>query len=60
MEFVVNPDFKSHAKEKLKIGKGAMVSLSKKQKMNTKISTEDGLVGADDVSSLMIWINIFL
>ena len=28
--------------------------------MNTKISTEAKLVGADDVSRLILWTNIFL
>ena len=40
--------------------KGAIVSVSRKQNLNTKSSTEDELVGRDDVSSLILWTNIFL
>ena len=40
--------------------KGEIVSVSQKQKLNTKIGTESKLVGADDASSLILWTKIFL
>ena len=46
--FVVSSDFKSHTEEKLTTGKGAIIYVSRKQKMNTKSSTEADLLGADD------------
>ena len=42
------------------MGKGAIVSVLQKQKLNTKSSTEDKLVGADDASSLILWTNLFV
>ena len=35
------------------MGKGAIIIVSQKQKLNTKISTEAELVGADDTSGLI-------
>ena len=40
--------------------KEEIVSVSKKQKLNTKSSTEAELVGTDDASSLILWTKIFL
>ena len=39
------------------MGKGAMMSMSGKQKLNTKSSTISELVGADDV---MLWTKLFM
>ena len=36
-------------------GKGAVISYSAKQKLNTKSSTESELVGADQILSRVIW-----
>jgi hypothetical protein len=44
--FAVHPDFKSHTGGVLTLGRGALTSLSKKQKLNTQSSTEAELVGA--------------
>ena len=35
-------------------GKGAITTMSRKQKLNTK------LVGADDVSTMMLWTKLFM
>ena len=42
------------------MGKGAIISMSREQTLNTKISTEAELVGADDASSIILRTNIFL
>ena len=41
------------------MGKGAIISMSREQTLNTKISTEAELVGADDASSIILRTNIF-
>ena len=41
-------------------GGGAVQSISRKQKLNTRSSTEAELVGADDVSTLILWTKLFL
>ena len=58
-EFVVHSDFKLHTEATLTVGKGAIVYLTQKQKLNMKSSTEAELVGVDDVSSLILRTNIF-
>ena len=42
------------------MGKGSIISTSTKQKLNTKSSTEAELVGADDLSSHILWTKYFL
>jgi hypothetical protein len=58
--FAVHPDFRSHTGGMMTLGRGAVQSLSKKQKLNTKSSTEAELVGADDASVLLLWTKLFL
>ena len=58
--FTVHSEFNSHAGATLTIGKGAIVSVSRKKKLNKKISTKAELVGADEASSLILYTNIFL
>ena len=41
-------------------GVGMIQSVSRKQKLNTRSSTEAELVGADDVSQQMLWTKLFL
>ena len=41
-------------------GRGSIISISKKQKLNTKISTEAELIGADDVMPQMLWTRYLL
>ena len=41
-------------------GKGAVQSLSKKQKLNTRSSTEAELVGADNVATQILWTKHFM
>ena len=42
-----------------KDGRGSMLSLSKKQNLKTKSSTEVGLIGADEVIPQMLWTRYF-
>jgi hypothetical protein len=60
--FAVHPDFKSHTGTTMKFGdgEGAPQSISRKQKLTTKSSTESELVGADDVSVMILWTKLFL
>ncbi len=55
--FTVHPDFKSHTGAVMTFGEGAVQNLSRKQKLNTKSSTnaELELVGADDASVMISW-----
>ena len=41
-------------------GGGAVQTISSKQKLNTRSSTEAELVGADDGSTLILWTKLFL
>ena len=58
--FAVHPDFKSHTGAIMTMGKGAIYSMSRKQKLNTRSSTEAELVGADDAAGLILWTKLFL
>ena len=46
--FAVHQDMKSHTGITMSMGKGSVISASRKQKMNTRSSTEAELVAADD------------
>jgi hypothetical protein len=56
----VHPDFKSHTGATMTMGKGAITSISRKQKMNTRSSTEAELVAAADVVGSIVWTKLFL
>ena len=60
--FAVHPGFKSHtgATMSFEDGKGVVQSISRKQKLNTKSSTEAELVGVDNVSVAILWTKLFL
>ena len=58
--FAVHPDMKSHTGGVMTLGKGMIQSISRKQKLNTKSSTEAELVGADDILSDLLWTRNFL
>ena len=44
----------------VKDGQGSIIGISKKQKQNTKILTEEELVGADNTMPQMLWTRYFL
>jgi hypothetical protein len=41
-------------------GTGAVISVSRKQKLNTRSSTEAELVGTDDMSVMILWTKLFM
>jgi len=58
--FAVHPDFKSHTGGIMMFGSGAVQSISRKQKLNTRSSTEAELVAADDAATLIMWTQLFM
>jgi hypothetical protein len=58
--FAVHKDAKSHTGATMTVGKGAVVSVSTKQKINTRSSTEAELVSIDDVISKVLWMKRFM
>ena len=53
-------DCRGHTGALLTMGKGAIMSTSKKQKINTKSSTETELVAVDDKMGDILWTRLFL
>ena len=51
---------KIHSGAMMPMGQGAAISGSKKQKINTKSSTESDLIGVDDYMPLIILVEYFL
>ena len=58
--FTVHPDFRSQTGGTMTFGKGVVQSLSNKQKLNTRSSTEAELVGADNVTTQILWMKHFM
>ena len=58
--YAVHPDMRSHTGAFLTLGRGAFISSSGKQKINTRSSTEAELIGVDDLISTVIWTKLFL
>ena len=58
--FAVHKDFKSHTGATLSLGNGIICSMSTKQKVNTRSSTEAELVGVDDIISKALWTKFFI
>ena len=58
--FAVHKDFRSHTGGFLSLGTGSLLSMSMKQKLNTKSSTKAELVGCDDCMNFMGWVKLFL
>jgi hypothetical protein len=58
--FAVHNDYKSHTGMALQMGKGTVISASRKQKLNTKSSSHAELIGADDASTMILWTKLFL
>ena len=58
--FAVHPDFRSHTGAALTMGQGAILSSSLKQKLNTRLSCEAELVGADDMATKILWTKFFM
>lgn len=58
--YAVHPDMRSHTGATLTLGKGSVYSMSTRQKMNTRSSTEAELVGVNDAMALILWTRHFL
>lgn len=58
--FAVHHDKKSHTGGAMSMGKGVIYGASKRQKLNTKSSTEAELVAADDILPQALWTRNFL
>jgi hypothetical protein len=58
--FAVHPDFKSHTSTMMTLGKGAMQSIVRKQKLNVQSSTEGKLVAVHDAATMILWRKLFL
>jgi hypothetical protein len=58
--FAVHKDYKSHTGATMSLGNGIICSMSTKQKVNTRSSTEAELVGVDDIISKVLWTKLFI
>ena len=58
--FAAHQDMKSHTGGMMTMGKGAVQTVSQKQKLNSESSTEAELIAADDVVSHLMWTKHFL
>jgi hypothetical protein len=58
--FAVHPYMLEHPGGCLTMGCEFPISVSTKQKLNTKCSTESELVGVDDMMPIIIWTRYFL
>ena len=58
--FALHNDFRNHTGSTFTMVDGAITSLSRKQGMNTRSSTEVEVVATDEIISPMIWTQLFL
>ena len=58
--FAVHPDFRSHTDAVMTMGEGGMQVLTKKQKLNSRSSTEAELIGVDDAVTQILWTKLFM
>ena len=58
--FATHPDFKSHTGAVMTMGGGAMQTLTRKQKLNSRSSTEAELIGINDAITQMLWTKMFM
>ena len=56
----VHDDCKGHTGGAMTMGKGAITSISRGQKTNTKSSTETEMVGTDDILPQTLWTKYFI
>jgi hypothetical protein len=58
--FAVHPNMHGHTGGGLTLGRGFPILVSRKQKLNTRSSTESELVGVDDMMPIICWTCYFL
>ncbi|KAL7564335.1 hypothetical protein ACA910_007187 [Epithemia clementina (nom. ined.)] len=58
--FAVHPDFKSHTGSLLALERGSIGATSKKQKVNTRSSTEAEIISTDDTIGQVLWSKLFM
>jgi hypothetical protein len=58
--YTAHGDCRGHTGATMSLGWGSIIGMSKKQKLNTKSSTECELVGVDDASPQMLWTRYFI
>ncbi len=58
--FAVHPNMRGHTGGGMTMGKGFPISVSTKQKLNTKSLTESGFVGIEDMMPIILWTHYFL
>ena len=58
--FAVHPNLRSHTGATMSMGKGCPISISTKQKINTRSSTEAEIVGVNDALYMVLWVRHFL
>ena len=58
--FAVHPNMRSHTGGGLTMGRGFPITVSTKQKLTVKSSTEGELVGVDDMMPIILWTRQFL
>jgi hypothetical protein len=58
--FAAHNDKKSHTGATMTLGGGAVPSVSTKQKVNTRSSTEAELISIDDIIAKILWSKLFL
>jgi hypothetical protein len=56
----VHADCKSHTGGAMSLGKGCPLNMSRKQRINTRSSTEAELVGVNDNMTMVLWVKLFL
>ena len=56
----VHCDCKGHNDAMMSVGKGAILSFSRKQKLNTASSTKAELVGIADALGIILWTKYFM
>ncbi len=58
--FAVHPNMRRHTSGGMTMGRGFSISVSTKQKLNTKSLTESELVGIDGIMPIILWTCYFL
>ena len=58
--FAVHKDMRSHTGAVLTLGQGALLSMSRKQKINTRSSTEAELIEVDSTITFIEWVQLFV